>query len=215
MGFGPEVLEPFNIPTDVHSTMQTGPRMSLNFPVFTPPAANTYGSTMPMRVPWEPPNLSGAIEGGLQTGAKLATDFLTNRKTAQQIQAEELAQRGAIAAANDPNLAQYRSYEMGPSGFTAKVMSPADAAIQQANIAKTTAETAEARERTRAIAPSTAAKTAEEQAAAEKARRETELMGTNQFELRKHAATSGMVKRTESSGGGSEDTDLTREYSGY
>jgi hypothetical protein len=118
--------------------------MNLTFPVFTPPAASSYGSTMPMRVPWEPPNLAGAINDGLKTGASLATSFLTNRKTAQEIQAEEAASKGAIAAMHDPNLRGNIGYEMGPGGFTARIISPAEAAIARANLAKTAAETEQA-----------------------------------------------------------------------
>ena len=114
---GLQEMQPFNIPTSVNAPIRTGPRMNLNFPVFTPPLASSYGSTQPMRVPWEPPNLSGAIEGGLQTGAKLATDFLANRKTAAEVQAEEAAAKPAIAAMNDPNRQPYVSYGVGPTGF--------------------------------------------------------------------------------------------------
>jgi hypothetical protein len=144
-----EVMQPFNIPTNVNAPVREPPHYpGLTFPVFTPPAASSYGTTTPITVPWHPPDLAGAINAGLETGGRLATEFMQNRKTAQEIQAEEQASKVAIAAMADPARAQYMSAEVGPGGFTANVMSPFEAQLQRVGMGKTLAETREAQART-------------------------------------------------------------------
>jgi hypothetical protein len=198
-----EIMQPFNIPTSVNAPIRTGPRMNLTFPVFTPPAASSYGSTQPMAIPWHPPDFAGAINAGIQTGSKLATDFLQNRKTAQEINAEEAVAKPAIQAMHDPNMRQYAGYSVGPGGFTATIMSPAAARIQQAEyaekmagIGKSTAETAEAQQRTAAGYGQTAeaqSKLASEEAARKKTEMETSLMGENEATRRWNSMKSGML----------------------
>jgi hypothetical protein len=144
--------------------------MNLTFPVFTPPAASSYGSTMPMRVPWEPPNLAGAINEGIKSGATLATSFMTGAKTVQEIRAQEAASKAAIAAMHDPNLQQNISYELGPSGFTARVVSPAEVQIARAGMVKTQAET----EASRAATAERLGQTPEAQARIAKEKQATE-----------------------------------------
>jgi hypothetical protein len=193
-GFGQEILQPFNIPTSVNAPVRTGPRMNLTFPVFTPPAASSYGSTMPMRVPWEPPNLAGAISDGLKTGANLATQYLTNQKTAKEVQAQEAASSQAIAAMHDPSLKRNISYGVSPSGFTATVISPAEADIARANLAKTGAETEEAyagAAQRRGLTPEAQAKTAQSEAETRKIQMETGY--PNVFSQRAAASKSGFI----------------------
>lgn len=213
-------MQPFNIPTEARPAVRTGPRMQLEFPVFKPPEASSYGSTMPMKVPWEPPNLVGAIQGGLELGGKLATDYMQNRKTAQEIQAEEAVGKQAIAAMHDPNRQQYVGYEAGPGGFTAKVMSPFEAMTAQATLAKTGAETEEARARTQqataeagkttTLTPAEQQKaTAEAQLAAAKARWE----GMNGFQRRLSGLESGFVQNPPAGQTGQTATDQDQNTS--
>lgn len=184
-------MQPFNIPTQAYATVRTGPRPNLTFPEFKPPTANQYGSTQPMAIPWTPPDLAGAINKGLELGGKMATDYLQNKKTAQEIQAEEAVGKQAIAAMHDPNRAQYMGYEVGPGGFTAKVMSPFEAMTAQYGLGKTQAETEEAKARaaqsvaeagktTATVTPEVQKTTAEAELAQAKARYE----GLNQFQKR-------------------------------
>jgi hypothetical protein len=196
------IMQPFNIPTAVSAPIRTGPRMNLTFPVFTPPAASSYGSTQPMAIPWKPPDLAGALNAGLETGGKLAAQYMTNKKTAAEVQAEEQALRMATAAAADPNRRGQMGFTLGPGGATATLPNPYELALQRASVAKTGAETEEARARTAGQYGQTAeaqAKIAQEQAAAERARMETQLMGTNEFTLRHNqAAKSGMITSDQS-----------------
>jgi hypothetical protein len=134
-GFGPQILEPFNIPTSVNAPIQKAPNVGLTFPVFTPPAASSYGSTQPMPVPWTPPDLAGAINAGIKTGAGLATDALTNKKSLQQIQGEEAAQKIAIERAHAPGAGYYTTTQMGAQGAEVKTLSPAEVEVQRADIA--------------------------------------------------------------------------------
>jgi hypothetical protein len=212
---GSEVLQPFNIPTGIGGgpPIQAPPRMNLTFPVFTPPAASSYGTTTPITVPWSPPDLAGAINSGINTGAKLATDALVNRKTMAEIQAEEQAAKVGIAQLHDPNLQRNISTQVGPGGFTARVLSPAEVALAQQQLAAEQAKTA-------ASQAETAAKygtTAPSQAQIEKIKAETEqekaktaLMGTNVFERRGAAgATDNTAATTD------ETTNPDRDYTGY
>jgi len=186
-------MQQYNIPTHVEAPVRQAPHMNLSFPVFTPPAASSYGSTQPMRVPWTPPDLAGALNAGLETGGKLATEFMQNRKTAQEVQAEEQAQRAALAAMSDPNRRAQMGFEMGPGGFTARLPSPLDIYTKQAELAKTGAETAEARERTRVIGPESESKIAQEKARTEQEKVQTRLLGVNQAQRILSGATSGFI----------------------
>jgi hypothetical protein len=169
-GFGTEVLAPFNIPTSVNAPIQKAPNVGLTFPVFTPPAASSYGTTTPVNVPWTPPDLAGAINAGMKTGASLATDALTNRKTLDQIQSEEEAQKVAIARAHSPGAGYYTTTSMGPGGAETKTLSPAEVEVQRAEIANRAA-TAEAE---RAAAAERLGTTPKAQAEIERTRAETE-----------------------------------------
>jgi multidrug resistance efflux pump len=88
-------------------------------------------------------------------------------------------------------------FSMGPGGATATLPSPYELALTQANIAKSGAETEESRARTAGQYGQTAeaaAKIAQEQAATERARMETGLLGTNQFTLRHNQAANNAAK---------------------
>jgi len=141
-------LQPFNIPTNVQSPVRTGPRMNLNFPVFTPPAASSYGSTQPMAIPWRPPDLAGALNAGLRTGSEIGATFMANRQKAQQLAAQRQAQQYAQAAMQQPGAAERMGVTMGPEGYTATVLSPAELEMKRIQIleAQTRAEEARARE---------------------------------------------------------------------
>lgn len=204
-GFGPEILQPFNIPTSVNAPIQKAPNVGLTFPVFTPPAASSYGTTNPMPVPWTPPDLAGAINTGIKTGAGLATDLFTNRKSLDQIQSEEAAQKIAIAQAHAPGAGYYTSTSMGPTGAEMKVLSPAEVEMQRAEIANRAAtaeaeraaaaerrgETPEAQARIRAQEAERQAKEAETQ----KTQVQTGLLGQNVATRRRNQAliNSGVI----------------------
>jgi hypothetical protein len=195
-GFGPEVLQPFNIPTSAPSPIQKAPNPQLSFPVFTPPAASSYGTTNPMPVPWTPPDLAGALNRGIETGAHLATDAIANRKSLSQIAAEEQAQKIAFARANAPGAAYYTSAGFGPGGAEVKVLSPAEIQMQQASLAKTAAEAEASRaatQHTLGQTPEAQQQIAQQQAEIDKLRRETELLGVNEAERRHEALNSGIV----------------------
>jgi hypothetical protein len=147
-GFGPEILQPFNIPTSAPSPIQLPPRPQLTFPVFTPPAASSYGTTNPMAVPWTPPDLAGALNKGIETGAHLATDAIANKKSLSQIAAEEQAQKIAFAKANAPGAGYYTSAGFGPGGAEVKVLSPAEVEMQKAEMANRQAAAEAERART-------------------------------------------------------------------
>jgi hypothetical protein len=211
------IMQPFNIPTSVNAPVRTGPRMNLTFPVFTPPAASSYGSTQPMAVPWTPPNLAGALNAGLETGGRLATQFMQNKKTAAEVQSEEQALKMAAAAAADPNRRGQMGFTMGPGGATATLPSPYELALTQANIAKSGAETEESRARTAGQYGQTAesaAKIAQEQEATRKSALETSLLGQNQFTLRHNQAAnatkSGMIT-SDQNGQPSSQPDVTNQ----
>jgi hypothetical protein len=196
-GFGPEILQPFNIPSSVNAPIQKAPNVGLTFPVFTPPAASSYGTTNPMPVPWTPPDLAGAINAGIKTGAGLATDALTNRKSLDQIQSEEAAQKIAIAQAHAPGAGYYTSTSMGPTGAEMKVLSPAEVEMQRAEIANRSAAAeaeraaaAERRGETPGAQAELAAKQAEtkaKEAETQKTQVQTGLLGANVFERRRNA----------------------------
>jgi hypothetical protein len=139
-GFGPEVLQPFNIPTSVNAPIQKAPNVGLTFPVFTPPAASSYGTTNPMAVPWTPPDLAGAINAGIKTGAGLATDALTNKKSLQEISAEEQAQKIAIARASQPGAGYYTTTSLGGPGAKVETLSQAQIEMQRAELANRAAQ---------------------------------------------------------------------------
>jgi hypothetical protein len=212
-GFGPEVLQPFNIPTSAPSPMQKAPNVGLSFPVFTPPAASSYGTTNPMTVPWTPPDLAGALNKGIETGAHLATDAIANKKSLSQIAAEEQAQKIAFARANAPGAGYYTTAGFGPGGAEVKVLSPAEVELQRAGLAKTAAETEASRAATAQTYGQTAeaqAKIAQQQAEAEKIRVQTGLLGKNVFERRAAAIDSGLITNQTSS----DTTNPKRSYTG-
>jgi hypothetical protein len=214
-GFGPEVLQPFNIPTSAASPVQKAPNVGLNFPVFTPPAASSYGTTNPMTVPWTPPDLAGAINRGIETGAHLATDAIANKKSLSQIAAEEQAQKLAIARASQPGAGYYTSVGMGPGGAEVKVLSPAEVEMQRAEIANRQAAAEQARATTAQTYGQTAeaqARIAQQQAEAEKTRVQTGLLGQNVFQRRAAALDSGLI--TPKTNQPSTDTNQNRNYTG-
>lgn len=178
-GFGPEILQPFSIPTSAPTPIQKAPNLGLTFPVFTPPAASSYGTTNPMAVPWTPPDLAGAINQGIKTGAGLATDALTNRKSLQQIQAEEQAQKQAIIAQNQPGAAQRTSVEVGPGGTTTRMISPAELQLAQSQLAERNAQIARMQAEIQRMSGMTPAEIAEKQAQAKRAEAEAARLGGN------------------------------------
>ena len=208
-----QILEPFNIPTHVEAPVRQAPHMSLTFPTFTPPAASSYGSTQPIQVPWHPPDLAGALNAGLETGGKLATQYMQNRKTAQEVQAEEQALKYGLAAA-DPAKRATMGFAFGAGGATATLPSAADYYAKQAEVAKSLAETTEARERTKTIAPESKAKIAEQQAGTEKEKVQTQILGMNEAQRRNQAAASGIITSDQSGNQGDQTNPQTRTYTG-
>jgi hypothetical protein len=205
-GFGPEILQPFNIPTSVNAPIQKAPNVGLTFPVFTPPAASSYGTTNPMPVPWTPPDLAGAINAGIKTGAGLATDALTNRKSLDQIQSEEAAQKAAIAQLHAPGAGYYTTTSLGPGGAEAKVLSPAEVEMQRAAIAKQQADIAAAQAETKArygqTAPSQAelaAKEAETELKKQQARIESQKVMSG-FDVATGSGPAGTTSTAKTSG---------------
>jgi hypothetical protein len=211
-----EIMEPFNIPTSVNAPVRQAPHMNLTFPVFTPPAASSYGTTTPIEVPWHPPDLAGALNAGLQTGAHLATSFMQNKKTAQEVNAEEQALKLATAAAADPARRAQMGFQFGAGGATATLPSALDYYTKQAELAKTQQETAEARARTGTITPESAAKIAEQQAKTKQTEVQTGLLGINEAQRRHNQITSGFTNQPppDQSTAPDQSNAPTRDYTG-
>jgi hypothetical protein len=206
-GFGPEVLQAFNIPTSAPSPIQKAPNPQLSFPVFTPPAASSYGTTNPMTVPWTPPDLAGAINAGIKTGAGLATDAITNKKSLNEIAAEEQAQKIAIARASAPGAGYYTSVGMGPAGAEVKVLSPAEIEVQRAEMATRQAAAEEARARTAQTygqTPEAQAKIEEQRAQIEKLKTETGDEFSRRTGVTSTSGSAGENVNTGQTGGGND-----------
>jgi hypothetical protein len=198
--------------------MQKAPNVGLTFPVFTPPAASSYGTTNPMPVPWTPPDLAGALNRGIETGAHLATDAIANRKSLSQIAAEEQAQKIAFARANAPGAGYYTTAGFGAGGAEVKVLSPAEVALQQSEMASRQATAQEARaaaQRTLGQTPEAQQQIIKQQAEIDKMRRETELLGVNEAERRREAAVknSGIVGQNPNQAT-ADTTNPQRNYTG-
>lgn len=165
--------------------IQKAPNVGLTFPVFTPPAASSYGTTNPMAVPWTPPDLAGALNKGIETGAHLATDAIANKKSLQAISAEEQAAKQAIIAQSQPGAAQRTTVEMGPGGYTTRVISPAELQLNQAQIARERAAIEAEKARTAEVygqTPEAQSKIAELQAKIEQIQKETQYKYKSPFE---------------------------------
>lgn len=195
-GFGSEVLQPFNIPTSAPSPIQKAPNVGLTFPVFTPPAASSYGTTNPMAVPWSPPDLAGAINRGIETGAHLATDAIANKKSLQEISAEEQAQKIAIARASQPGAGYYTTTSLGGPAAKVETLSPAQVEMQRAELANrqatAQAELASAAER-RGETPEARATIAQREAETKKTEVQTSMLGQNVFQRTAAQLDSGHI----------------------
>jgi len=209
MADGAPQLQQFNLPTNVGQPVRPATNLNLQFPVFTPPAASSYGSTQPMAVPWKPPDLAGALNAGLRTGAEIGATFMNNRQKAQQLAAQRQAQQYAQTAMAQPGAAERMGVTMGPEGFTTTLLSPAELEMKRIQMleAQTRAEEARAREaEIYGETPKAQAEKKKTEAETAKAEAETRKMGTDAFGYQTQGTAEGAGgSQKEGSSGSSVD----------